>query len=83
MEVRTGSRKERERERVWENIWRDYNKKLSKHRTVKIQVQETQSPIQDKLKAKQDKTYVNQTKKKKKKKIKSSKKNQYHMRNST
>ena len=67
-----------EKERVWENFWRDYSWKFPQHGKGNTQLSPrgTKSPIQDKPKEKHAKTHTNQTNKDKthkKKNIKSTK----------
>ena len=72
-----GPRRRREKERVWENFWRDYNWKFPQHGKGNSQSSPrgTKSPIQDKLKVKHAKTHTKQTNKDstQRKNIKSSK----------
>ena len=51
-----------EKERVWENFWRDYSWKFPQHGKGNNQSSPggTKSPIQDKSKEKHAKTYTNQ-----------------------
>ena len=60
-----GPRRRREKERVWENFWRDYNWKFPQHGKGNSQSSPrgTKSPIQDKLKVKHAKTHTKQTNK--------------------
>ena len=55
----------REKERVWENFWRDYSWKLPQHGKGNSQSSPRgrKSPIQDKPKEKHAKTHTNQTNK--------------------
>ena len=55
----------REKERVWENFWRDYSWKFPQHGKGNSQSSPrgTKSPIQDKPKEKHAKTHTNQTNK--------------------
>ena len=66
----------REKERVWENFWRDYSWKFPQHGKGNSQLSPrgTKGPVQDKPKEKHTKTDTNQTKKDytKRKNIKSS-----------
>ena len=57
-----GPRKKREKERVWENFWRDYSWKFPQDGKGNSQSSPrgTKSPIQDKLKEKHAKTHTNQ-----------------------
>ena len=55
-----GPRRRKEKESVWENFWRDYSWKFPLHGKGNSQVQEVQSPIQDKPKEKHAKTHTNQ-----------------------
>ena len=57
-----GPRRRREKEKVWENFWRVENFPNMEKEIVN-QVQEAQSPIQDKSKEKHAKTHTNQTNK--------------------
>ena len=50
----------RVKQSVWENFWRDYSWKFPLHGKGNSQVQEVQSPIQDKPKEKHAKTHTNQ-----------------------
>ena len=71
------TRRRREKERVWENFWRDYSWKFPQRGKGNSQssLRDTKSPIQDKPKEKQAKTHTNQTNKDQtqRKNIKSSK----------
>ena len=60
-----GVRRRREKERVWEDFSRDYIWKFPQHGKGNSQwsPRGTESPIQDKLKEKHDKTHTNQTNK--------------------
>ena len=60
-----GPRKRREKEKVWENFWRDYSSKFPQHgkRNRQSSPRGTKSPIQDKCKEKHVKTHTNQTNK--------------------
>ena len=55
----------REKERVWENFWRDYSWKFPQHGKGNSQSSPrgTKGPIQDKPKEKHAKTHTNQTNK--------------------
>ena len=66
-----GPRRRRQKERVWENFWRDYRWKFPQHGKGNSQSSPrgTKSPIQDKPKEKHTKTYINQTKTKHKERI--------------
>ena len=58
-------RRRREKERIWENFWRDYSWKFPQHGKGNSQSSPrgTKSPIQYKLKEKHAKTHTNQTNK--------------------
>ena len=58
-------RRRREKERVWENFWRDYRWTFPQHGKGNSQSSPRgiKSPIQDKPKEKHAKTHTNQTKK--------------------
>ena len=58
-------RRRREKERVWENFWKDYSWNFPQHGKGKNQSspRDTKSPIQDKFKEKHTKTQINQTNK--------------------
>ena len=60
-----GPKRRREKEKVWENFWRDYSLKFSQHGKGNSQSSPsaTKSPIQAKPKKKEAKTYTNQTNK--------------------
>ena len=60
-----GPRRRREKERVWENFWRDYSWKFSQHGKGNSlsNPRGTKNPIQDKPKGKHAKTHTNQTNK--------------------
>ena len=60
-----GPRIRREKERIWENFWRDYSWKFPQHGKGNNQSSPrgTKSPIQDKPKEKHTKTYTNETNK--------------------
>ena len=55
-----GPRKKREKERVWENFWRDHRWTFPQHRKGNSQSspRDTKSPIQDKPKEKHTKTHA-------------------------
>ena len=55
----------REKERVWENFWRDYSWKFPQHAKGNSQSNPRgiKSPIEDKPKEKHAKTHTNQTNK--------------------
>ena len=55
----------REKERVWENFWRDYSWKFPQHGKENSQsnLRGTKSPIQDKIKEKHAKIHTNKTNK--------------------
>ena len=57
-----GPRRRREKERVWENFWRDYSRKFPQHGKGNSQSSPrgTKIPIQDKLNEKHAKTHTNQ-----------------------
>ena len=61
----------REKERVWENFWRDYNWKFPQHGKGNSQSSPrgTKSPIQDKSKEKHEKTHTQLIKTKHKERI--------------
>ena len=48
---------------TWENILRHNSWKLPQHKKGNTQVQEAQSPIQNKPKEEKNETYINQTEK--------------------
>ena len=61
----SGPRRRREKERVWENFWSDYNLKFP-HRgkgNSQSSPKGTKSPMQDKPKKEHAKTHTNQTNK--------------------
>ena len=57
-------RKRREKERVWDNFWRDYSWKFPQNGKENSQSRPrgTESPIQDESKEKHAKTHINLTK---------------------
>ena len=61
----SSSRRRREKEKVWENFWRDYSWEFPQHRKRNSQssLRGTKSPIQDKPKEKHAKTHTNQSNK--------------------
>ena len=63
--IQRGPRKIREKERVWENFWRDYSGKFPQHGKGNSQSRPrgAKNPIQDKPKEKHAKTHTNQTNK--------------------
>ena len=67
----SGPRRRREKERVWDNFWRDYSWKFAQCGKGNSQSSPrgTKSPIQDKPKKKHTKTHTNQTKTKHKERI--------------
>ena len=60
-----GPRRRTEKERIWEDFWRDCSWKFPQHGKGKSQSSPrgTKSPIQDKPKEKHAKTHTNQTNK--------------------
>ena len=58
-------RRRREKEKVWENFWRNYSWKFPQHGKGNSQSSPrgTKSPIKEKFKVKQAKTHTNQTNK--------------------
>ena len=60
--IQRGPRKIREKERVWENFWRDYSGKCPQHGKGNSQSRPrgAKSPIKDKPKEKHAKTHINQ-----------------------
>jgi len=61
----SGSRIRRQKEKVWENFWRDYSWKLPQHGKGNSQpsLRSTKSLTQDRPKDKHAKTHTNQTNK--------------------
>ena len=61
----SGHRRRREKERIWENFWRNYSWKFPQHGKENSQLSSrgTKSPIYDKPKEKHTKTHTNQTNK--------------------
>ena len=57
------SEEEEEKERVWENFWKDYSWKFPQHGKGNSQSdpRDTKSPILDKPEEKHDKAHTNQT----------------------
>ena len=60
-----GPRRRKEKEKVWENFWRDYSWKVPQHGkgNSRSSPRGTKIPIQDKPKEKHAKTHTNQTNK--------------------
>ena len=63
--IQRGPRRIREKERVWENFWRDYSWKFPQHGKGNSQSRprDAKNPIQDKPKEKHAKTHTNETNK--------------------
>ena len=57
-----GPRRRREKESVWDNLWRDYSWKFPQHGKGNSP-RGAKSPIEDKLKKKHAKTHTNETNK--------------------
>ena len=58
-----GPRRRREKERVWENVWRDYSWKFPQYgkRDSQSSPRGTKNPVQDISKEKHKKTHANLT----------------------